>query len=203
MIGVRAWCAGVASGALVLAIAGAATGTTSGPPAWGDEARIEGVPFPEAVVASGARLELQNLALLRYRIAFKAYVAGLYLGEGIEASRVLDDVPKRLEIEYFWPIEAADFARVTTEGLEQNVDRETLARLRPRIARLNDLYRDVAPSDRYALTYLPRRGTELSLNGRALGTIEGADFARAVFSIWFGDEPLDGTLKQELLAERE
>jgi hypothetical protein len=203
VIEVRAWCAVVAGGALMLAIADVATGTTSRASPWGREARIEGVAFPESVVASGARLELQNLALLRYRVVFKAYVAGLYLGEGIEASRVLDDVPKRLEIEYFWPIEAADFARVTTQGIEQNVDRETLARLRPRIARLNELYRDVEPSDRYALTYLPHRGTELSLNGRALGTIEGADFATAVFSIWFGDEPLDGTLKQELLAERE
>lgn len=196
-------CAAVASGTLVLALAGAATGTTPGASARGKEARIEGVAFREAVVASGALLELRNVALLRYRVVFKAYVAGLYLGEGIEPSRILDDVPKRLEIEYFWAIEAADFARVTTEGIETNVDRETFARLRPRIERLNELYRQVEPSDRYAITYLPRRGTELSLNGRALGAIEGADFASAVFSIWFGDEPLDGVLKRDLLSERE
>jgi len=39
----------------------------------------------------------------------------------------------------------------------------------------------------------------LALNGRALGSVEGADFASALFSIWLGKHPFDASLKQQLL----
>ena len=61
------------------------------------------------------------------------------------------------------------------------------------------LYEDVEPGDRYALTYAPGVGTELALNGRRLGVLEGADFSAALFSIWIGDEPLDESLRDQLL----
>jgi hypothetical protein len=57
----------------------------------------------------------------------------------------------------------------------------------------------VEPGDRYALTYIPGMGTELSLNGEAKGTIQGADFAAAIFSIWLGTKPIDKGLKRQLL----
>jgi hypothetical protein len=61
------------------------------------------------------------------------------------------------------------------------------------------LYQDVKPEDRYAITYQPDHGTELSLNGTVLGVIEGADFARALFSIWLGPEPVSKSLKSVLV----
>ena len=161
--------------------------------------RVEGVDFPERLEVQATPLVLNGAALLRYRIFIKAYVAGLYLGEGVPPARVLEDVPRRLEIQYFWAIEAEGFADATDEGIARNVDDATFAALRPRIDRLNTLYRDVEPGDRYALTYLPGSGTELSLNGAPLGRIEGADFAAAVFSIWLGKAPLDESLKRRLL----
>jgi hypothetical protein len=64
-------------------------------------------------------------------------------------------------------------------------------------------YRDVKPGDRYALTYIPGSGTELSFNGSPLVVIDGADFAAAYFSIWLGKRPLDPGLKDKLLRKRE
>ena len=58
--------------------------------------------------------------------------------------------------------------------------------IQSRIDAINALYEDVGPGDRYALTYLPGRGTELSRNGVSKGIIEGADFAAAYFKIWLG-----------------
>ena len=71
---------------------------------------------------------------------------------------------------------------------------------RPSLDRINALYRDVKPGDRYSLTYLPGRGTELALNGEPLGLIAGSDFASAYFSIWLGPKPLDAALKAQLLS---
>ena len=163
---------------------------------------IEGVTFAPAVHSGGQHLLLHNAGLLRYRLVIKAYVAALYLAEGVAPAEALGDVPKRLEAEYFWSLQGSDFGPVTLEGMRRNVDAETLATLRPRLERFASLFVDVRPGDRYALTYLPGVGTELSLNGRPLGTIPGADFAAALFSIWLGPQPLDGDLKRALLASR-
>ena len=160
---------------------------------------LEGVRFPERYQSGDAAMSLTCVALLRYKILFKGYVAALYLGDGIEPANVLGDVPKRLELSYFWSIGGAKFGKAGDEILAQNVDPQTLARLRPRLDRLNALYQDVKPGDRYSLTYVPGVGTELALNDRRLGVIDGADFGSAYFRIWLGDHPLDDALRDQLL----
>jgi hypothetical protein len=114
-------------------------------------------------------------------------------------SAVLTDVPKRLELEYFWAIAGPDFGKAADATLKENVSAETLAHLRPRMEQINALYQDVKPGDRYSLTYIPGVGTELALNGKVKGTIEGADFAAAYFAIWLGPNPINASLKSQLL----
>jgi hypothetical protein len=160
---------------------------------------VEGVSFPPSYSEDGRTLALQGAGLMRWKYVIKAYVAALYLGEGATPDEVFADVPKRLEIEYFHGFEAEDFQRVTRDRVRLNVSEAEFERLRPRLEQLNQLYRDIAPGDRYALTYVPERGTELSWNGRALGTVPGADLAKALFAIWLGDVPVDDSLKQALL----
>lgn len=162
-------------------------------------AEIEGVRFAPSVRAGATSLLLHGVGLLRYKWIIKAYVAGLYLPPGVQAKAVLDDVPKRLELHYFYAIDGEDFGPAANTILRGNVDDETLARLKPRIDAMNALYQNVEPGDRYALTYLPGVGTELSKNDVPLGSVAGADFAAAYFSIWLGREPLDRDLRSQLV----
>ncbi len=162
-------------------------------------ASIEGVHFPGHYEVEDTRLTLNCVGLLRYMRLIKAYVAALYVEDGAPSDAVLTDVAKRIEIEYFHAISAADFVRAGDQILAQNVDAGRLEALRPRLERMNSLYADVQPGDRYALTYTPGRGTELALNGQPLGVIEGADFAAAMFSIWLGPQPIDTSLRSQLL----
>jgi hypothetical protein len=104
-----------------------------------------------------------------------------------------------LEVEYFHAIKGEDFGPATNKVMAQNVDKETFERLRPRVEKHNALYKDVQPGDRYSLTYIPGKGTELKLNGSPLGTIEGADFAAALYAMWLGDKPMNKSFKQQLL----
>jgi hypothetical protein len=163
---------------------------------------VQGVTFADSIQAGSTSLPLHNAALLRYLKIIKAYVAALYLPEGVKPESVLSDVPKRLEISYLVSIKGPDFGKGAEPTLERNQTPEELARLRSRIDRINAAYRDVRSGDRYALTYLPGRGTELALNGTPLITIEGADFAAAYFGIWLGREPIDEKLKRDLLKGR-
>ena len=160
---------------------------------------VEGGPFDERVRTGDVELDLYGAALLRYRVVFRAYVAALYVAEPDHARNVLDDVPKRLELSYFWPIAGEDFGPAAETILARTLSDAELASLRERLDRLHRAYRDVEPGDRYTLTYVPGRGTELALNGRTIATVEGADFARAYFGIWLGEKPLDAGLRDALL----
>jgi hypothetical protein len=162
---------------------------------------IEGVAFADHRTVGSASLGLRGMGLLR-KFLIKGYVAALYMPDDVPSDRVLGDVPKVLEIEYFRSIAAGAFAKAGDQYIARNVDAATLIRLRPRLDQLNALYRDVEPGDRYTLTYAPGWGTQLSLNGEPLGRIPGADFAAAVFSIWLGEEPMDEPLKRRLLKPR-
>ncbi len=165
----------------------------------GEERIVEGVPFPERHEGAGISLRLHNAALLRYKVFFRGYVVGLYLSEGADPGSALGEVPKRLEFQYFWEIPGQAFGKAGEEILARNVDAPTLASLRDRLDRIRRAYRDVKPGDRYALTYRPGSGTELSYNGTPLLVVEGDDFASAYFSIWLGRNPIDEGLKRELL----
>ena len=161
---------------------------------------IEDVPFPGEVVAGDETLKLAGLGLLRYRILFRGYVGGLYLPDGVPTSRTLEDVPKALELYYFWDIKGRFFGEAADELLGKHLPPERVAALRGRLDRLHALYRDVEAGDRYRLTYLPGTGTTLSYNGEMLGTIPGADFATDYFGIWLGGRPLDEAFRDQILA---
>jgi len=163
---------------------------------------VENVTFAESTTIGGKPVSLRNVAVLRYLKVIKAYVAALYLPEGVKAEEVLADVPKRLELSYLVSIKGPDFHKGAAPVLERNQTPAELARIQGRIDRINAAYKDVTSGDRYSLSYLPGRGTELALNGTPLIVIEGADFAVAYFGIWLGREPIDDKLKRDLLKGR-
>lgn len=163
---------------------------------------VENIVFADSTVIGGKSVPLNNAALLRYLKFIKAYVAALYLPEGVKTEDVLSDVLKRLELSYLVSIKGPDFDKGAAPIMERNQTGAELAKLKARIDRLNAAYKDVKPGDRYSLTYLPGRGTELALNGTPLIVIEGADFAAAYFGIWLGRESIDDKLKRDLLKGR-
>ena len=162
---------------------------------------VAGVAFPRTIQVQDIDLELRGKALLRYMAIIKAYAGALYLPVDTHHRQVLDPVPRRLELSYFQAISASDFAKATRHKLADNLSPAELSNLSDRVGRFNALYRDVQPGDRYALTYIPGKGTELSLNGETLGRIEGDDFGAAVFSIWLGPRPIDRSFKAALLGK--
>jgi hypothetical protein len=195
-------CAAAALASLPLAGAGAASASPgANATATGlAVASIEGVSFAPEHRREDAALELRSLGLLRWYF-LKGYVAGLYLGDGVAPAAALDDVPKRLEIHYFHGIPGEKFGPAAESVLRRSLDPATFGALRERVDRMASLFEDVQPGDRYSLTYVPGRGTELAKNGEPLGSVPGADFAAAYFGIWLGPQPLDRDLRDQLLRD--
>lgn len=163
-------------------------------------AEIEGIRFPDKVQARGTDFTLHNVALLRWKLVFKAYVAALYRDTGTRTFDLHADAPKRLVINYFYGFTPAQFAQATRDGIALNRTPEQIKALDARIDAFNRLYRAVKPNDQYALTYVPGKGTELALNGEALGSVPGADFAAAMFDIWLGPTPISTAFRDAILA---
>lgn len=160
---------------------------------------VDGVSFAKVHSSPDGDLIFRGGAVLRYMIFIKAYVGALYLPDEADHRQALGTVPRRLELSYFHAISAEDFAKATRQKIADNLDPDAMAAMSERIDHFNALYRDVQPGDRYALTYIPGRGTELALNGELLGHIPGDDFAAAVFAIWLGPRPIDDDFKTALL----
>ncbi len=164
---------------------------------------IERYAFPEQKNIGGYELTLRGSDVLRYMVFIRAYEGALYLQEGKTAEQVLDDRTARLLLlHYFHAIRAEDFVDATTEMIRKNVSPDRFSALAPKIEQFNRLYRDVRPGDHYTAAYMPGTGTSLSLNDDLLGTVEGAEFAAAFFSIWLGERPIDKTFRDRLLGKR-
>ena len=147
-------------------------------------------------------LSLSGAGVLKYLGFIRIYNGALYLPPDVKGTDALLDVPKRLEVEYLRPFKSEDFGTATIAGMRKNVDPDTFSRLEAQIHAHNRLYPDIRRGDRVSLTYIPSVGTEVAVNGVAKGTIAGTDFARALFSLWLGDNPFDTGFKRALLGRR-
>lgn len=155
--------------------------------------------LPPKYQEGGTILSLRGQGILTYALFFDVYLAGLYMPAGTPSNRILEDVAKRLELHYNYGITAKDIVTAAQEILARNWAPEILAAEKDKLDLINRTYVDVAPGDSYALTYIPGRGTELSLNGEPQVTIPGARFGALMFSIWLGEKPLDADLRDTLL----
>jgi hypothetical protein len=155
--------------------------------------------FPPATRVEGETLERTGVGVLKYKRLIPVYDAALYLGEGTLAEEALKDVPKRIEVHYRVSADADRFAAAGEKILQKGFEAEEIRQVKDRVDRINSWYPDPQPGDRCSITYLPGRGTELVYNGRSLGVIEGADFARVYFAIWLGEKPASTSLRDDLL----
>lgn len=162
---------------------------------------VKGTEFSSSMDVPGTHLKLSGAALLKYMVFIEVYTGALYLPDNTDGSDALNDIPKHLVLEYRVKISSDDFAKATMAQIKASVSKAVFHRLVPKIESLNRLYEDVKPQDRYALTYLPGRGTQLTLNAVPLGTIDGSEFAKALFGIWLGENPIDETFRDRLLGK--
>jgi len=160
---------------------------------------VAGVTLPDTITHAEKTLNL-NGAGLRTRVFLKVYVIGLYLErKSTDADEVLGPGQvRRAELHILRSLSGQQIAQAVREGFERGSS-ERMPALADRLSRLEALFPSVGPGDVIALTCIPGRGTEVAVNGRALGTIEGDDFATALLAVWLGREPVDASLKAALL----
>lgn len=48
---------------------------------------------------------------------------------------------------------------------------------------------------------MPRKGTQVWINGTLKGSVAGEDFSQALLKIWLGKKPADADLKEAMLGK--
>ena len=165
---------------------------------------LAGVKVEDAVTVSGTKLQL-NGAGIRYKGPFKVYVGDLYTTRRVSS---LDDLiaapgPKRLSMTFLRDINSAEFGKLLTRGMEDNVSKQELSKIIPGMIKMGDIFaanKSFAPGDVCSLEWDPAKGLSVYAKGKLQAEpFKDPAFYRALMSIWFGNTPADWKLKDELL----
>ena len=99
---------------------------------------LAGVKLEDKVTVAGKSLVL-NGAGIRYKAIFKVYTAGLYLEKKADTpDGVYDQTgPKRMTITMLRDIESAEFGKMFTRGMEDNMEKGSFAKLIPGVMRMS------------------------------------------------------------------
>ncbi len=162
-------------------------------------ASLAGVTLPDTAAVSGQPVRLNGLGL-REKYLVDVYVGGLYLTNptGDAAAAIAADEPKRMVMHFVYrAVSRERMHAVFLEGFGSTATGPQSAKVK----RMGEWVpaEGVKRGDELAFDYVPGVGTSMTLNGRTLGTIEGADFMKLVFGIYLGPNPPTAALKEGLL----
>lgn len=159
---------------------------------------VGGVKLPDTVSVDGKTLKL-NGAGIRKKAFFKVYVAALYVETPSKdaASLVSSSQVKSMRLHMLRDVEGPKISGAIVEGFENN-SKAALPQLKSRLDQLAKMIPDVKQGEEIDLTWIPDKGTQVAVRGTNTGTIEGRDFADALFSVWLGPSPVQADLKQAL-----
>lgn len=159
---------------------------------------LKGVTMPDTFEVDGKNLVLNGMGL-RTKFIVKVYVAGLWLEakEKDPAKILASEGPRRIQLSLLRDVDGAKIAEAIKEGFEKNSKAE-MPKLKDRLDQISAAIPALKEKQTVTFTYVPSKGVQLEAPGKTL-TIEGKDFADALFKVWLGQQPADGDLKTGLL----
>lgn len=163
------------------------------------------VDLPDTLKIGDSSLVL-NGAGIRNKYFLDVYVAGIYLpAASHDAAAILkaDEVQSvRLVI---------TSSRITRQRLLDSIEDgvrksagKDYPKHQPRMQELWDAITfEVKPGDTFEFTWIPGEGTHVSMNGKLLRMIAEHEFKQVLFGIWLSPNPVQESLKQEMLGMAE
>lgn len=161
-----------------------------------------GVTMPDSVDVGGTRLVLNGLGIREATVLqVDVYLAALYVPTRTrDAQAILGvDAPRRLVMHLLRNVSREEALEGFKTGLRNNNSAADYQALRPAIARLDGMFRDVREGEVISVTYVPGHGTDIEINGTVRGTIEGPLFGTAIFRNVLGPRPPNRGLRVGLL----
>jgi hypothetical protein len=165
-------------------------------------AEVAGVTLPDEMDIGGKTTPLVGIGL-RKKMIIKVYAAALYMeGSTPDAARILGaDEARGLLMHFIYKkVDTKSLKEAWEDGFKNNTpgaSDDLKARMDEFVAMFDE---DALKGEQILMVYQPGTGTTVTIKGQEKGPIPGADFASALFAIWFGDKPADKGLKKNVLA---
>jgi Chalcone isomerase-like len=154
---------------------------------------LAGVELPDTAVVDGTTLKLNGMGLrAATALRVKAYVGGLYLEQPTSDGATVIDSRQRKRVTMKF-LRSIDRQRLTS-GWAESLRKVGGKTLEASIAEFTSLIPDVKTGDTMSFTWRPGVGLEVGMDEKVRGAVSGDEFARALYTVWFGPEPGDANL---------
>lgn len=165
---------------------------------------VKGVKVDESAQVGVYALVL-NGAGVRTKMMFKVYVAALYLGQKqSDANAAIGDHgSKRVAMHFLRELSVEKLSHAMDEGFSENNSTAEMAAIEPQMKAFHQMMvaaKEVKEGDIILLDYTPS-ATQVSINGKVLGKVEGEAFNQALLRVWLGTHEVDTSLKKALLGQ--
>ena len=161
---------------------------------------VEGRQVPDQATLAGQAVPLRGADMLTWKWVVDLYVVALYVPAA--TSDCVAASPKRLRCEYARNFTREQMVEATNKTIGRGQTPEQVAALQPALAAWNALYPAPAKGDVVDFDHLPGGILVMRLNGSELGRVTDEAFARALFAIWIGNEPVKESVRDELIRPR-
>jgi hypothetical protein len=165
---------------------------------------VKGVKIDENAQVGSSTLVL-NGAGLRTKMMFKVYAGALYLAQKqSDANAVINDHGnKRISMHFLRDVSSEQLLDGMNEGFADNNTQSEMTSIDAQLKIFQKMMvsaKEVKEGD-VILLDCTTAGTQVSLNGRLLGKIDGELFNQALLRVWLGDHAVDTSLKKALLGQ--
>ena len=162
---------------------------------------IGGITLPTNLKFKETNL-LLNGAGVREKYWMDMYVGGLYLEKkSSDANSIIDD-DKNMAIRIHIVSSLITTKKMTDavdEGLKKSTNGKQ-AELKEEIDKFKAVFQpEIKEGNIYDIIYIPSIGTVVLKNSKLSTTIKGLKFKKALFGIWFCNDPADAELKKAML----
>lgn len=167
--------------------------------------KINGCEFPEKLKIEGEELVL-NGGGTRTRYFVSIYNSGLYLAKKTDNGEkvVNEDKPMAVRMHFVYELVKKEKIISVWNECFENVTDGNVKPIKKEIDTFCGLFGvdDVKGGDVFELLYVPDKGVTVTKNSKELGAVKGLAFKKALFSVWFGNKPIQENLKSGMLGKK-
>ena len=135
----------------------------------------------------------------------KVYAAGLYVADSaiagpLKGKAASPDLYQQLVSGDFHKVIVMKFLRDVSTSQIRDAFRESLGNAGPNTETWLAYFNDIKTGQEIVISWVPGTGLATKVAGADKAPINDKAFATAVFSIWFGEKPVQEDLKKDLVA---
>jgi hypothetical protein len=136
---------------------------------------------------------------VRKKLIFKVYGIAHYMQDPVNvndpnaafAAILTDGKAKQIVMEFARDVDIAKIKEAYTDGFKEHTTAAEFQQLQPVINQfLGYFSKDVKENERFTLRWLPGGVITANIQGEEKPAITNSMFARALWSIWFGNDPI-------------